>query len=89
MPKLRYYNVIEKRSTHATAVLDWEARWSNLWSKWPIFDLVFYNMKTPPHSSPLGYSLWLPGALKLGTVQTSTSTGTGIMKGQSWTSVFH
>ena len=46
-------------------------------------DLVFYNIKMPPCSCPLGSSLLLTGALKWGTVQTSTTTDTGIMKGQS------
>ena len=55
----------------------------DLWSKWPLSDLVFYNIKMPPCSCPLGSSLLLTGALKWGTVQTSTSTDTGIMKGQS------
>ena len=34
-------------------------------------------------------ALPLTGALKWGTVWTSTSTGTGIMKGQIWTTVFY
>ena len=46
-------------------------------------DLVFYNIKMPQYSCPLGSSLLLTGAIKWGTVQTSTSTSTGIMKGQS------
>ena len=50
---------------------------------------MFYNMKMSPCSGPLDYTLPLTGALKWGTVWTSTSTGTGIMKGQSWTSVFY
>ena len=66
-----------------TVVLKRESKWHNLWSKWPISDLVFYNIKMPPCSCPLGSSLLLTGALKWGTVQTSTSTDTGIMKGQS------
>ena len=37
----------------------------------------------PPCSGPLGSILILTGALKWGTVLASTSTGTGIMKGQS------
>ena len=44
---------------------------------------MFYNIKIPPCSGPLGSTLPLTGALKWGTVQTSTSTDTGIMKGQS------
>ena len=66
-----------------TVVLDWESRWSNLWSKWPNFDLVFDNIKIWIYSGPLGSSLPLHEALKWGTVQISTSTSTGIMKGQS------
>ena len=42
-----------------------------------------------PCSGPLGSTLTLIGALKLGTVWNSTSTGTGVMKGQSWTFVFY
>ena len=55
-----------------------------VWSKWPISDLVFYNIRMPPCSCSLGSSLQLTGALKWGTAQTSTSTDTGIMRGQSW-----
>ena len=44
---------------------------------------MFYNIKMPPCSCPLGSNLLLTGALKWGTIQTSTSTDTGIMKGQS------
>ena len=44
---------------------------------------MFYNIKMLPCSSPLGSTLPLIGALKWGTVRTSTSTDTGIMKGQS------
>ena len=40
-------------------------------------------------SELLGSTLHLTGALKWGTVWTSTSTGTGIMKGQSWTFAFY
>ena len=39
--------------------------------------------------SPCGSNLTLTGALKWDTVWSSSSTGTGIMKGQSWTSVFY
>ena len=42
-----------------------------------------------PCSGPLGSTLTLIGALKWGTVWTSTSTGTGIMKGQSYSFVFY
>ena len=52
-------------------------------SELPISDLVFYNMKMPPCSGRLGSTLQLTGALKWGTVWTSSSTGTGIMKGGS------
>ena len=46
---------------------------------WP--GVLQYEM--PPCSCPLGSSLLLTGALKWGTVQASTSTYTGIMKGQT------
>ena len=72
-----------------TVVCISESKWPDLWSKWPIFDLIFYNIKMSPCYGPLGSTLPLTGALKWGTVWTSTSTGTGIMKGQSWTSVFY
>ena len=72
-----------------TVVLKRESKWHDLWSKWPISDLVFYNIKMPPCSSPLGSTLQLTGALKWGTVWISSSTGTGIMKGRSWTFVFY
>ena len=68
---------------HCTVVLKRESKWHDLWSKWPISDLMFYNIKMPPSSCPLGFSLLLTGALKWGTVQTSTSTYTGIMQGQT------
>ena len=60
-----------------------KSKWHDLWSKWPISDLMFYNIKMPPSSCSLGSSLLLTGALKWDTVQTSTLTDTGIMKGQS------
>ena len=66
-----------------TVVLIWESKWPNLWSKWPIIDLVFYNIKMPPCSCPLGSSLLLNGALKWGTLKTSTFTDSEIMKGQN------
>ena len=66
-----------------TVVCISESKWPDLWSKWPISDMVFYKIKMPPCSGPLGSTLVLIGALKWGTVWTSTSTGTGIMKGQS------
>ena len=97
-PKLQFFvktqnteeilNKVEK-SFNVTVVLKRESKWHNLWSKWPISDLVFYNIKMPPCSGPLGSTLQLTGALKWGTVWTSSSTGTGIMKGQSWTFVFY
>ena len=37
----------------------------------------------PPCPGSLGSTLQLTGALKWGTVWTSSSTGTGIMKGQT------
>ena len=72
-----------KPASVTTVVLKRESKWHDLWSKWPISDLVFYNIKMPPCSCPLGSSLLLTGALKWGTVQTSTSTYTGIMQGQT------
>ena len=42
-----------------------------------------------PVCGPLDSTLQLNGALKWGTVWTSSSTGTGIMKGRSWTFVFY
>ena len=56
-------------------------------SELPISDLVFYNMKMPPCSGPHDHNFILTGALKWGTVWTSSSTSTGIMKGRSWTFV--
>ena len=79
---LRNSEKIYHQNVH-TVVLKRESKWHDLWSKWPISDLVFYNIKMPPCSCPLGSSLLLTGALKWGTVQTSTSTYTGIMKGQT------
>ena len=61
---------IKKRKN--TVVLKRESKGHDLWSKWPISDLVFYNIKIPPCSCPLGSSLLLTGASKWGTVQTST-----------------
>ena len=66
-----------------------ESKWPDWWSKLPIFYLIFYNIKMLPCSYPLGSTLPLTGASKWDTVWTSTLTGTGIMKGQSWTSVFY
>ena len=73
----------DTKVTEYTVVLKRESKWHDLWSKWPISDLMFYNIKMPPSSCPLGFSLLLTGALKWGTVQTSTSTYTGIMQGQT------
>ena len=81
--KHRAYVYSGVNSTFFTVVLKRESKWHDLWSKWPISDLVFYNIKMPPCSCPLGSSLLLTGALKWGTVQTSTSTYTGVMKGQT------
>ena len=64
-------------------VLKTKSKWQDLWSKWPISDLVFYIIKMPSCSCLLGSSLPLHGALKWGTVQTSTSTDTGDIKGQT------
>ena len=66
-----------------TVVCISESKWPDLWSKWPIFDLKFYSKKISSYFGPLGSTLPLTGALKWGTVWTYTSTGTGIMKGQS------
>ena len=60
-----------------------KSQWRDLWSKWPFFDPVFKNIRIPPCSGPVGSTLPMTEALKWGTVWTSTSTGTGIMKGQS------
>ena len=62
---------------YGTVVLKRESKWHSLWSKWPISDLVFYNIKMPPCSGPLGSTLQLTGALKWGKVWTPSSTGTG------------
>ena len=72
-----------------TVVLKRESKWQDLWSKWPISDLMFYNIKMPPCSGALGSTLQLIGALKWGTVWTCSSNGTGIMKGRSWTFAFY
>ena len=55
-----------------------------LCTNWPKITMLFYYLKVPKDFSPLGPTLALTGALKWGTVWTSTSNGTGIMKGQSW-----
>ena len=78
----------EKKMCWNTVVCISKSQWRDSWSKWPIFDLVFYNIKLSPCSGPLGSTLPLTGALKWGTVWTSTSTGTGIRKGLSWTFAF-
>ena len=72
-----------------TVVCISKSQWRDLWSKWPISDLVFHNIKMSPCSGPLGSTLILTGALKWGTVWTYTSTGTGIKKDQSWIFVFY
>ena len=54
-----------------------------LCTKPPNFTMPFYYVKVPACSCPHPSTLPLTGALKWGTVWTSTSTGTGIMKGQS------
>ena len=85
--KLNRLLIIKKGSQtqviNFTVVLKRKSKWHDLWSKWPISDLTFYNIKMPPSSCPLGFSLLLTGAIKWGTVQTSTSTDTGIMKGHN------
>ena len=60
-----------------------ESKWPDLWSNKPIFDLTFYNIRMSPCYDPLDSTSPLTGALKWGTLQTSASTGKGIMKGQS------
>ena len=75
--------------TVITVVCISESVWPNLCSNCPIFDLVFNDINKPPCSSPCGSNSTLTGALKWDTVWSSSSTGTGIMKGQSWTSVFY
>ena len=82
-------NLYEKKKQDFTVVLKRKSKWHHLWSKLPISDLVFYNIKLPPCSGSLGSTLQLTGALKRGTVWTSSSTGIGIMKGRSWTLVFY
>ena len=58
--------------------------WTNpvLFTKQPKLTMLFYYVKVPSHSSLPGPTLALNGALKWGTVWTSTSTGTEIAKGQ-------
>ena len=46
---------------------------------------MFNDIKMPPCSGSCGSNLVLTGALKWGIVWTSTSTGTGIMKGRNFT----
>ena len=78
------YFVIFGNISLPTVVLKRESKWHDLWSKWPISDLVFYNIKMSPCSCPLGSSILLTRALKCGTVQTSIlRSGNGIMIGQS------
>ena len=83
------WNTSDMTINQSTVTCISESNWPDLWSKWPIFDIIFYNIEISPCYGPLGSTLPLTGALKWGTVWTSTSTGTGIMKGQSWTSVFY
>ena len=61
----------------------------DLCAKQPIFNRLVWIAKVPPYSSPQSSTLALTGGLKWGTVWTSTSTGTGIVKGQSSTCVFY
>ena len=72
-----------------TVVPKRESKWHDLLSKWTISDMIFYNIRMPVCSGSLGSTLQLTGALKRGTVWTSSSTGIGIMKGRSWTLVFY
>ena len=58
-----------------------------LCTNWPKITMLFYYLKVPKDFRPLGPTLALTGALKWGTVWTSTSNGTGIMKGQSWSCI--
>ena len=54
-----------------------------LCTKQPIFNMLDWIVKIPPHSSLQSSTLALTGALNWGTVWASTSTSTGIVKGQS------
>ena len=65
---------------HAVVCIS-ESQWLNLWSKWPIFDLMFYNTKMQLCSGPLGSTLPLTGAFKWGTVWDYISTGIETMHG--------
>ena len=47
-----------------TVVLIWESKWLALWSKWPTFNLIFYNIEIPPCFRPLSSTLPLTGTLK-------------------------
>ena len=47
-----------------SALLIWESKWPDLWSKWPIFDLVFYSTKIPPCPCPLESTLPLTWPLE-------------------------
>ena len=58
--------------TPSTVVCISESQWPDLWSKWHIFDPVFYNIEMPSCSGLLGSTLLLTGDLKWGTVWTST-----------------
>ena len=55
----------------------------NLCTKQPVFNKLVWIIKVPTHSSPQISTLALTGASKWDTVWTSTSTGIGIVKGQS------
>ena len=55
----------------------------NVCTRQLIFNELVWIIKVLPHSSPQSSTLALTGALKWGTVWTSTSTGIGIVKGQS------
>ena len=73
----------------STMVNNWESKRQDLWSKQPIFNKLVWILKLLPYSSHQRSTLPLTGALKWGTVWTSTSTGTGIMKDQTWRHVFY
>ena len=72
-----------------TVVNNWESKWPDLWSKWPIFNKLVLTSKVLPYSSHQSSTLPLTWALKWGTAWTFTSTGTGVMKGQNWRHVFY
>ena len=48
---------------YSAVVCNSESQWPDLWSKWPFFDMVFYNNKIQQYSGPLDSTLPLTGAL--------------------------